>query len=308
VNHTTYKTLLVGDNPFHGISHLSQERGRVRGMSSGNSEYAADLIAKALENGANGFMFSVSETTLSILKEIRERKEIERLSLYSIVPYAHEYVQLANQLGGILGLAKRFSKEIIKSKNVRAASMGLKGLVRTDPVSLMKAYSAYEISRIKSASGKKAVLSSVLLHQVITDMCLALNLDWVLKSYIDFMQKIKIRPGFNTGNFTYLISKFTDWNIDVRQIIIAAPFNKIGFQMTPSIKECEKALEKLPKPTVIAISVLAAGYLPLREATEYIATLPNIKGIAIGVSKENHAKETFKFLRETFQGNLADAD
>jgi hypothetical protein len=308
VNYTTYKTLLVGDNPFHGISHLSQERGRARGTNLNNSEYAANLIARALENGANGFMFSVSETTLSILKEIREKKEIERLSLYSIVPYAHEYVQLANQLGGILGLAKRFSKEIIKSKNVRAAGMGLKGLVRTDPVSLMRAYSAYEISRIKSASGKKGVLSSVLLHQVITDMCLALNLDWVFKSYVDFMLKSKIIPGFNTGNFTYLVSKFTDWNIDLRELIIAAPFNKIGFQMTPSIKECEKALENLPKPAVIAISVLAAGYLPLREATEYIATLPNIKGIAIGVSKENHAKETFKFLRETFQGSLADSD
>ena len=27
------KVLLVGDNPFHGISHLSQERSRVRAVS-----------------------------------------------------------------------------------------------------------------------------------------------------------------------------------------------------------------------------------------------------------------------------------
>jgi len=305
VNHTKHKTLLIGDNPFHGISHLSQERGRVRNNNSTNSEYAANLIIKALENGANGFMFSVSETTLSILKEIREKGKIEQLSLYALVPYANEYVRLANQLGGIPGLAKRFSKEIVKSKNFRAGIIGLKGVIRVDPASLMKAYLTYEISRIKSASGNKALVSSVLLHQVITDMFLALNLDWLFKSYIDFMLEHRITPGFNTGNFAFLVNKFIEWNIDLSKIIIAAPFNKVGFQMNPSIKECEKALESIPEPAVIAISVLAAGYLPLGEAAEYVAKLPNIKGIAIGVSKENHAIETFRVLEKAFQGALS---
>ena len=58
------KMLLVGDNPFHGISHLSQERARVRGHAMTYPEYAANLVMTSLENGANGFMFSVSEMTL----------------------------------------------------------------------------------------------------------------------------------------------------------------------------------------------------------------------------------------------------
>lgn len=62
------RILLVGDNPFHGISHLSQERAIARGKDLSNPQYAAGLVRTALDNGADGFMFSVSDTTLSILK------------------------------------------------------------------------------------------------------------------------------------------------------------------------------------------------------------------------------------------------
>jgi hypothetical protein len=294
------KLLLVGDNPFHNISHLSQERARTRTEDPGDPKYAASLIMTSLENGADGFMFSVSETTLSILKELRERGSIERLSLYAIVPYAFEYVRLTTQLGGIPGLAEKFGREILTSKNVKAIGFGLKGILTADPATIMKTYLAYEISRVKSSASKKAHLHSVLLHQLITDMALALNLDWLFKSYVDFFASQRITPGFNTGNFAFLINKFIEWDIDFRKVTIAAPFNKVGFQMTPSIEECEKALEKISEPVVVAISVLAAGYLCPREAAEYIATLPNIKGIAVGVSKEKQAIETFGLLRERF--------
>ena len=292
------KTLLVGDNPFHGISHLSRERAIARGDALTYPEYAANLVMTSFENGADGFMFSVSEMTLSILRVIRERGEIERLSLYAIVPYAFEYVRLAAQVGGISGLAKKIAKQILASGNVRAVAMGLKGVMWADPVSLMKTYLTYEISRIESSVGKRANLDAVLLHQVVTDMALALNLDWLFKSYVDFLLKLGITPGFNTGNFAYLVNKIREWNIDLSKIVIAAPFNKVGFQMIPSRRECEKTLESVLDPTVIAISILAAGYLSPSDAIDYIATLPNIKGVAVGVSKESHTRETFRLLKK----------
>jgi len=298
VSDTRETALLVGDNPFHGISHLSQERVRVRDGASTRLDFAAGLVMTAVENGANGFMFSVSDTTLSILKKIRERGEIERLSLYAIVPYAYEYVRLAAQVGGIPGLAKKFAKDIAMSGNVRAIARGLKGVMGADPVCLMKTYLSYEVSRIKSSAGKQANLQSVMLHQLVTDMALALNLDWVFKSYVDFILKLGFTPGFNTGNFAYLVNKFREWNVDLRKIVIAAPFNKVGFQMVPSREECEKALAELSKPNVLAISILAAGYLKPKEAIDYIAQLPSIKGVAVGVSKERHARENFKLLNE----------
>jgi len=292
------KVLLVGDNPFHGISHLSQERSRVRGDTPTNPEYAAKLIGLAVQNGADGFMFSVSEKTLSILDVLRKNGEGNGLSLYAIVPYAYEYVRLAGANGGVPGLAKKLVREIVFSGNLRAAASGLNAALRSDLASLVKTYLLYEVSRVKRSASRRAKLESVILHQLLTDLCLGLGLDWVFKFYTGFLLKIGIVPGFNTGNFAFLVDKFREWRINLEDIVIAAPFNKVGFQMVPSREECEKALASLPKTNVLAISILAAGYLKPEEAVDYIAGLPNIKGVAVGVSKEGHANETFKLLRD----------
>lgn len=290
----------MGDNPFHNISHLSQDRTRLRDRSVVNPAYAAELVMTSLDNGANGFMFSVSETTLSILDKIRKEGRSKDLTLYAIVPYAYEYVRLAAQTGGILGLAKVFSRKLASSGNFKAMAVGAGGLLRAHPVSLLEAYLTYEIGRTKSSAGKNAKIESVLLHEVIVDMALALDLEWFFKAYIEFMKKRKYTPGFNTCNFAYLVDKFGSWNIDLTRMIVAAPFNKIGFQMNPSRDECEQALKSLGEPFLIAISILAAGYLRLDDAAEYIASLPNVKGAAVGVSKEKHAEETFRLLTSRF--------
>jgi len=292
------KVLLVGDNPFHGISHLSQERSRFRGDTPTNPVYAARLIGLSVENGADGFMFSVSGTTLSILDVLRKNGDNVGLRLYAIVPYAYEYVRLAGALGGVPGLAKKLVREIVFSRNFRAVASGLNGVMKSDLASLFKTYLLYEVSRVRRSAGGKAELESVLLHQLITDLCLGLGLDWVFKFYTEFLLKKGITPGFNTGNFALLVKKFEEWGIGLEDVVIAAPFNKVGFQMVPSKEECEKALAGLPKPNVLAISILAAGYLKPEEAVDYIAGLSNIKGVAVGVSKERHATETFKLLRD----------
>ena len=292
------RVLLVGDNPFHGISHLSQERSRVRGDAPTNPEYAARLIELSVRNGANGFMFSVSEKTLSILGLLRKNCGIDDLGLYAIVPYAYEYVRLACGVGGVPGLAKKMIGNVIFSGNLQAAASGLNGVLRADVDSLAKTYLMYEISRVKRSAGKDARLESVLLHQLITDLCLGLGLDWVFRFYVGFMLKAGITPGFNTGNFALLVKRFREWGINMEDVVIAAPFNRVGYQMVPSKKECEEALTDLPVPNVLAISILAAGYLKPPEAIEYIAYLPNIKGVAVGVSKERHALETFRMLRQ----------
>jgi len=307
MNDRREKVLLVGDNPFHGISHISQERSRMRGDNSAFAEQAVNLVILSHENEANGFMFSVSDLTLSILRKINESAKRVSLNLYPIVPYMYEYVRLANQLGGIPGLAKKFAKEIITLGNLKAIAYGLDAAARADITSLTKAYLAYEISRTKSSAGKQANLRSMLLHQAITDMALALNMDWLFEAYVDFMLNQGITPGFNNGNFVYLVDKFKEWDLDLSRIVIAAPFNKAGFQMNPSRTECEKILLGIRKSMVIAISICAAGYLNPSEAIDYVAALPNVKGVAVGVSKENHAYETFRLLKRKLgpQANCA---
>jgi len=300
----TERLLLVGDNPFHGISHLSQERARARNEQISFTEFAANLVVSSIEHGANGFMFSVSETTLATLQTVQKRLGNKPLALYAIVPYAYEYVRLATQLGPV-GLAKKLGQKIVLTGNLQAIFNGLKGVIRMDPEALMKTYLFYELSRIKSSAGKHMNIASVMLHEVVTDMLLALNADWLIKSFIDFLSERKMKPGFETRNFVYLVSKFKEWDIDFSKIVIAAPFNKVGFQMVPSKEECEKALAEVPESTTIAFSILAAGYLELQEASDYVQTLSNLKGVAVGVSKEHHARETFAILEKRLNGSKA---
>jgi hypothetical protein len=288
--------LLVGDNPFHGISHLSQQSVEKRGTGITRAKFASEIVKISVENGANGFMFSVSETTLSILQMLPEKELSKRLDLYALVPYAYEYVRLATHEGGLPGLAKRFAKEVLQSGNLKTVGVGLKGILTSDPIDIMKAYLSYEIIRIKNSAKDRGVLRSVLLHEVITDMAIALNLEGLVKSYIKFMNEHGIEPGFETRNFSYLVNKFKEWDIDFKGLVLAAPFNKIGFYMNPSKDECEKALTDVSGSKVIMMSILAAGYLNPQEAIVYVRGLSNSNAVVVGVSSEQQARETFKLL------------
>ncbi len=303
MNSASRKTLLVGDNPFHGISHLSQERARDRTGNTDSAQDKANVVLTAIKNGADGFMFSVSDLTLSILRNIREQNGIGKLELYAIVPYAYEYVRIATQTG-TPGLAKKVAKQIVISGNVGAALGGLGAVVQMNPEKLFKTYLSYEMSRIRSSTGKNAKLTSLLLHEVVTDMGLALNFDWLFKSFVSYLSKRDIIPGFNTRNFPYLVGKFREWDIDLTEAVIATQFNKAGFQMNPSREECEKVLSSLSSPVVLAISVLAAGYFKPPEAADYLVGLENLKGIVAGASTVNQAHETFTLFQQRLNNNV----
>jgi hypothetical protein len=50
--------------------------------------------------------------------------------------------------------------------------------------------------------------------------------------------------------------------------------------------------------TVLAISVLAAGYYKPSITVDYLASLNNLKGAISGVSNEQQASEMFKLFME----------
>jgi hypothetical protein len=125
---------------------------------------------------------------------------------------------------------------------------------------------------------------------------------YITKVGTDIMQFIEhlrnkgnIYPGFVTRNFVKFVDFCEKNDISLKEVIIMAPLNKLGFQMTPSRDECERALKRVPKSNIIAISILAGGRLPLEEGLEYIKSL-GISNIAVGVSTASQAKDTFTSL------------
>ncbi len=291
------KTLLVGDNPFQGVSHLSQERAMSRGKDIADPNHAAELIIASVENGADGFMFTLNRKTLSILQVLNSRKASNQLQLYALIPDVNEFIITVAFSGGVLGLARNLAKEIVFSRNWRAVLSGLKGGTTGDPAALLRSYLFYEVCRLRSTAGRGAPLVSLLLHETVCDMALALKMDWLFREHIDFAKSLGIKPGFETRNLPYLVRTFEEWGISPRGIVVAAPFNRMGFQMCPSREQSEEALTRIPEAEVIAFSILAAGYLGLHQALEYLANVPHLKGVAVGISKEQHAHE-FKLIRE----------
>jgi hypothetical protein len=292
------RVLLVGDNPFHGISHLSQEKAIQRGKNLSNPTFAAGLVRTAIDNGADGFMFSVSNTTLSIVKQACAEQKSKHVQLYVLAPYVFEFVRMAVTEGGIIGLTKKVGREIVTSANIGAILQGAKGAIFNDPGSLMKAYLLYEESRIRAAAGKNGELVSIYLHEVLTDMALAMDMEWIFRAHIDLMEKRGIKPGFHTHSLPHLLRKLNQWRIDPRKISITTQFNSLGFLMCPDKEKVEEALKLLPEGTdVIAYGVLASGYLKLDDAIAYVNSRPQLKGVVVGVSREQQAQETFQQMK-----------
>ena len=137
--------LLVGDNPFLNISHLSQSKARERVDDPGDPVFAAHLLRLALENGANGFTFSMCDSNLAILDNLDSTGLGKSLRLYPVLPYAFEYVQKATQRGGFGGLIKKLGWDMVKSGNAESLIFGVLTTLTANPESLMKAYLGYEI-------------------------------------------------------------------------------------------------------------------------------------------------------------------
>ena len=80
------------------------------------------------------------------------------------------------------------------------------------------------------------------------------------------------------------------------------PMNPVGFQMHPSREACEEALKSLENTQVVAMSILAAGYLKLPEAVDYLNGLSQIDSVVVGTTQGTHATETFGYLRDNWIG------
>lgn len=145
--------ILVGDNPFHGIKHLAQSEARFRGGVKDIS-YAVKLVIESSRAGANGFMLSVSSTTLAILRGIRNEVDRNFLIAAIVPPYAYEYVRKATVIGTV-GLARELAGNVLRFMNIAAVYHGIKAATELDLVSGLKALINYELGRIRRYYGRK---------------------------------------------------------------------------------------------------------------------------------------------------------
>ena len=288
------KNLLIGDNAFIGVSHLSQVRARQK-LQQLRLETIVDVIAEAINCGAEGFAFSVHPNNLQILKALEKAGRLSDLEILPVLPYAAGYVRTVNEKGmaglisGVLsGLGFIDKAKVLLSSGISAATF--------DPVRMLNTFVDMQLANILKF--REVSLRTVLLHEVITDLGISFQTRQLFDSYMRHIQrKYNAMPGFVTRNFVRFVRYFQEAGLSLKGTVIMTPFNSIGFQMNPSKETCERCLSNLADGNVIAMSILAAGYLELDEAIEYLRSLPNLAGIVVGVSSTEHAKQTFAKLK-----------
>lgn len=293
------KSLLLGDNGFIGVSHLSQARARET-IERLNLDRIIQVIDESIACGATGYTFTAHPTNSQILKMLNDTGTISgKFELYPLLPNAQGSARIANEKG-TPGLAKEvLSRLLVRGKRKALIKTGV-SVMRMDPSRMLCAYVDMELGDYLSVKPENAVLRAVLLHEAVADLGISFRARDLFEGFIEHIRDSgeHASPGFVTRNFARFVKFFREEALPLRDVVIMTPFNSIGFQMNPSREACETSLRNLgTEAEVIAMSILAAGYIQVDQAVEYFKTLKNLSGAAVGVSSKQHAKETFSKLR-----------
>ncbi|MFX1517990.1 MAG: hypothetical protein ACFFC6_16940 [Promethearchaeota archaeon] len=286
--------IIVGDNQFIGVSHLSQESARTKMERFSDAQEIARIMEFASNMGVKAITMSSHSRTRDILSCMKEH-DLGNINYYPLIPYVQEYVRIAGEKGtvGLLTDVLRSASTIAKSKILLKGGIGF---VKKDVISLLGTLIDIELLPFKGYPVK-----AIFLHNVLTDLALGIGAEEIFRFYIKYViEKQNAIPGFATLNFARLVKTFYEWGI--YDPLVMASFNKVGFQMNPSREECERCLREY-KVDLVAMSTLASGYLKPEEAYEYLFSLPNIKSVAVGVSTREHAEETFRIITKFFSTN-----
>lgn len=282
-------SIILGHNQFMGVSHLSQDAARSRVEHFGDVKKVMDVIKVCLDSDVKGMMLSTHPRARDILEYTKNEGFSEELNFYPLIPYAQGYVRKMNEKG-VIGMLNDALKPASISKKFNILLQGGTGFLKKDFTKLLGTLIDVELLAFKDSNVK-----AVFLHNVLTDLGLALQAKEQFEFYIDYIKdNYDAIPAFGTMNFTKLVKIFDKWGI--KKPLIMSSFNKVGFQMNPSKEECERCLREYDVD-VLVMSTLAAGYLKPKEAYEYLFSLPNVKSVVVGVSTKEHADETFRIIK-----------
>jgi hypothetical protein len=124
----------------------------------------------------------------------------------------------------------------------------------------------------------------------VTDLLLGLGMDEAFRLFSDHVRlKYDAEPGFITMNLPRLLDALDRQGIE--NPIVCANFNKIGFRMCGGVELYEKTVRER-RCRLIAMSVLASGAIPPREAIEYVCGQPQIQSIVFGASSRANIAQT----------------
>jgi hypothetical protein len=281
--------IFFGDNQFFGVNHMSEEKARQQLMRFQDINAVADTLYAAHQAGVPGFMCTTHDRIAELVRMVKaDPDKWAGLRFYPGMPYAHKYANAVTELGYFEAL-----KQFLPSGGlIDAALRGGKALVTGDVESVVTLLIDAEM---KAFAGMETPI--IFLQNVVTDLVLGLGYFDAYRMFADHVRaKYGAEPGYFTMNLPRLLPALAAAGIE--NPIVCANVNKVAFRMSEGIEAYRAATQKYPA-RVIAMSVLASGAIPPREAIEWVVGEPYVTSILFGASSRQNIESTVRIIRET---------
>jgi hypothetical protein len=278
--------ILLGDNQFFGVNHMSEEKARQQLMKFKDAASILRVLDDAHELGIRTFMCTTHDRMEEICAHLRSGpKRYADYLLYPCMPYAHKYANAVSQHGA-LETIRRYSAGGIVGTLLRGAV----GAITKDIYDLMKLLVDGEMKCFQGLS-----TPVVFVQNVVTDLLLGMKLHGVFAEFHAYVRKrFGAEAGFITMNLPRLLDVLEAAGIE--NPIVCSNINKIEFRMCGGKELYERTIrERRFRP--IAMSVFASGAIPAEEALDYVCRQRRIESIVFGASSRRNLQSTRDLIR-----------
>lgn len=279
--------ILFGDNQFFGVNHVSDEKSRAQAIKFKEDKTILKTIDIAIEEGIGTFMCTTHDRIGNVCNLIRQTPEkYTNFNIYPCMPYAHKYANAVTELG-IVGTLK----EYVPGNFFGSLFKGGIAFVSKDYMSMMELLIDAEMKMFKGIN-----TPVIFIQNVLTDLLMGLGMKDVLKAYHDYViKKYNAEPGYITMNMPMLLNMLESTGI--KNPIICSSINVDGFRMSGGKALYEQTL-KTKQVRAIAMQVLSGGATPVKDAIQYVCSLPNIESILFGASSRGNIHETVSLIHQ----------
>ncbi len=274
--------LLLGDNQFFGVNHMSEEKARAQAMRFQDIHAVINVLDTAYDEGIKTFMCTTHDRIGQVCDHMRaDPARYKDYEFFPCMPYAHKYANAMTDYG-MLGAVKRFLPE---EGLLDAVIRGGMSLAKKDVEGIVTLLVDAEMKMFHDLN-----TPVIFLQNVVVDMLLGLKFKEAFRIFADHVRaRYNAEPGFITMNLPMLLGALDD--VGIENPIVCSNINKIGFRMCGGFEAYEQALKER-KFRAIAMSVYASGAIPPQEAIEWVCRQPNIESIVFGASSRGNIRNT----------------
>ena len=279
------KKLVLGDNPFFGISHLNSLKSKSYLEEHDREKKAVEIIKQSSSLGFENFMISSHPETKVLLDTAGYYKNNKNLpKLIFIIPNVHKLNKLVASKGLIIGILSFFQKDLIT-----LISLVIRDLFKLKPITftLIK---VFIYTMIKDMPSKN--IEYICIHNILTDILLGISNKKTFEDITDAIKSLGFKPAFITLN-----------PVEANKIIpkkasLCVYYNKNSYNICPSKDELIKEVKNSSRDWW-AMGILASGAIDLEDALDDtdLKLFNSILYASISIDRiQNASKKILKFF------------